>query len=67
MLECTGCGSRDTIEAIRAKHPKALSCCPERDMQPVKVYLRELDAGTDNACWIVCNQVDSDAVEFTAA
>lgn len=32
MLRCTGCGSADTIEEIRAKHPKALSCCPERKM-----------------------------------
>lgn len=28
------------------------------------VYLRELDAGTDNACWVVCNRVDSEAVAF---
>lgn len=30
---CTGCGSTETIAAIRAKHPNALSCCPERHMQ----------------------------------
>jgi hypothetical protein len=28
------------------------------------VYLREVDAGTDNACWIVCNKVDEGAVPF---
>ncbi len=33
MLKCTGCGSTETIEEIRAKHPTALSCCPERNMQ----------------------------------
>jgi GcrA cell cycle regulator len=30
---CTGCGSTQTIEEIRAQHPNALSCCPERNMQ----------------------------------
>jgi hypothetical protein len=29
---CTGCGSTKTIEEIRAEHPAALSCCPERRM-----------------------------------
>jgi hypothetical protein len=29
------------------------------------VYLREVDAGTDNACWVVCNKVDPGAVRFT--
>ena len=33
MLRCTGCGSTETIEEIRAKYPQAISCCPERDMQ----------------------------------
>lgn len=28
------------------------------------VYLREIDSGTDNACWVVCNRVDNDAVAF---
>ena len=28
------------------------------------VYLREVDAGTDNACWVVCNEVDDGAVAF---
>lgn len=32
MLRCTGCGSTETIEQIRAQHPNALSCCPERRM-----------------------------------
>jgi hypothetical protein len=32
MLRCTGCGSTDTIEEIRAKQPGAISCCPERQM-----------------------------------
>lgn len=31
---CTGCGSTKTLEQIRADHPQAISCCPERDMQP---------------------------------
>lgn len=32
MLRCTGCGSTETIEQIRARLPRALSCCPERKM-----------------------------------
>ena len=28
------------------------------------VYLREIDAGTDNACWVVCAKGDPGAVEF---
>lgn len=66
MLECTGCGSRDSIETIRRKFPKALSCCPERSMQPVVAYLREIDGGTDNACWVVCLKGDPGAVLFIA-
>ena len=31
-LICTGCGSTKSIEQIRAEHPSALSCCPERKM-----------------------------------
>lgn len=33
-LSCTGCGSTQTIEEIRAQFPGAISCCPDRDMQP---------------------------------
>lgn len=33
-VSCTGCGSTETIEQIRASNPGALSCCPERDMRP---------------------------------
>lgn len=32
VLRCTGCGSTETIAEIRAKHPQAIACCPERDM-----------------------------------
>lgn len=31
----------------------------------IAVYLREVDAGTNNACWVVCNKVDPGAVLFT--
>lgn len=37
-MRCTGCGSAETIEEIRAKHPKALSCCPERNMVERNAY-----------------------------
>lgn len=29
------------------------------------VHLREVDAGTDNACWVVCAEGDPGAVVFT--
>lgn len=29
---CTGCGTTRTIKEIKARYPKALSCCPERKM-----------------------------------
>jgi hypothetical protein len=29
------------------------------------VWLRQMDAGTDNACWVVCNQADPDATPFS--
>jgi hypothetical protein len=28
------------------------------------VFLREVDAGTDSACWVISNRVDSGAVPF---
>jgi hypothetical protein len=31
-IACDGCGSRLTIEEIRAKHPRAIACCPERKL-----------------------------------
>lgn len=40
-LICAGCGSTDTIEELRAKHPKALSCCPEREMIPAPLTWEE--------------------------
>lgn len=33
----------------------------------VRAWLREVDSGTDNACWIVCNRIDPGAVEFSPA
>ncbi len=33
MQRCRNCGTTLTIAEIRRKHPDALSCCPERDMQ----------------------------------
>lgn len=36
-MVCTGCGSTMTSEELRvqkAKNPKLISCCPERDMKP---------------------------------
>lgn len=36
------------------------------DETPI-VYLREVDAGTDNACWVVCSKGDPGAVTFVPA
>jgi hypothetical protein len=35
---CAGCGSTETIEAIRRTHPAALACCPERNMLSAKEW-----------------------------
>lgn len=32
MLRCSNCGSTETLAEIVAKHPQAISCCPERNM-----------------------------------
>lgn len=34
-LRCAGCGSTETLQQIRAKHPEAIACCPERKMENV--------------------------------
>lgn len=47
-LVCTGCGSVQTIEQIRAEHPRALSCCPERQMvTQAEARLREIERERD--------------------
>jgi len=33
---CTGCGSTETLEELRARAPNAISCCPERKMVPAR-------------------------------
>lgn len=33
-LVCEGCGTTKSVAEIRAEHPRALSCCPERKMMP---------------------------------
>lgn len=33
----------------------------------IEVYLKEIDAGTDNACWVACNRLDPGAVPFFPA
>lgn len=37
--ECSGCGSRNTMQEISETHPEALSCCPERHITSVLVPL----------------------------
>lgn len=38
-MVCTGCGTTRTVAAIKAAHPKAFTCCPERKMIPVREAL----------------------------
>lgn len=33
-LVCAGCGTVETVRSIRARHPTAFTCCPERKMVP---------------------------------
>lgn len=44
----------------RPPPPKAQRA--SRDVEVV--YLKKVDAGTPNECWVVCNKVDSGAVPF---
>jgi hypothetical protein len=48
---------RDAVEAVLSPHIDA-----KNDFEIV--WLREVDAGTDNACWIPSNRVDPSAVAF---
>ena len=32
--KCSGCGSTETVADIKAAHPGAIACCPERDLTP---------------------------------
>ncbi|WP_394658557.1 hypothetical protein [uncultured Novosphingobium sp.] len=34
VLICSGCGTVETVRSIRARHPTAFTCCPERKMVP---------------------------------
>ncbi len=45
LIVCTGCGSTETLDQIRTRHPNALSCCPERRMVNTEGY----DAGKREA------------------
>ena len=40
-MVCTGCGTTKSLAAIRASHPGALSCCPERKMIPVRAAIEQ--------------------------
>lgn len=33
-MRCTGCGCTLSMDELKRNYPRALSCCPERDMQP---------------------------------
>lgn len=38
----------------------------KRIESPAEVYLREADAGTPNACWIICAKGDPGSIRFVA-
>ena len=35
LWACEGCGSLKSIHQIKAEHPEAVSCCPERKLSPL--------------------------------
>ena len=46
---CINCHSERSIEEIRAEHPNALSCCPERDMVDARAFYAGLKLGYGNS------------------
>lgn len=56
----------DEINEPEFVHRLSESTTITRPMKkPLVVYLRLLDAGTDNACWQVCAKDDHGAIPFT--
>lgn len=53
-----------TADPMWAKMDKAEAARVE---VPDEIYLRPIDGGTPNACWVVCNKVDAGAVPFVPA
>ena len=39
VMVCTGCGTTDTIDWIKANSNTAFSCCPERKMVPIRAAI----------------------------
>lgn len=59
IQNCRGCG-RKYIAFREAE------ICDDCDpSEPAEVYLRKQDAGTLNACWVLCSRGDAGAVLFT--
>lgn len=54
----TGCGYRVIKGAME------MIVFKRADPDSVVAYLREVDAGRDNACWVVCAKGDPGAVAF---
>lgn len=57
---CVGCGAR----LHTAGREVCLTCDPS---WPPVVYARNQDAGTLNACWVVCSEGDDGAIMFLPA
>jgi hypothetical protein len=73
-LYCTFCGKshHEVAKLVVANGGQANICneciriCSEMFSYIPSVWLREVDSGTPNASWVVCNKVDPGAVEFRA-
>jgi hypothetical protein len=52
---------RDNLCRYAAEYIERLKT-PTEDV----IYLRPIDEGTDNECWVVCNRVDPGAIPFVA-
>ena len=39
---CTGCGSVESLPQIKARHPNAVSCCPERKMVQHRLFTADM-------------------------
>lgn len=75
FVQCAGCGmrgdSRSWEQDIRAKHPNAVTCCPDRDLKPARprVFVQSMSdtfegpetmGGNDSLNWAVTERLRED-------
>lgn len=70
-IHCSGCNVEggwfygvDCVDRATKQWNTRLAAKPADE--GVCVWLREVDSGTDNACWVVCNRIDPGAIEFAS-